>query len=133
MHGEIDVQQVMREAAYRQELIADWQDRMRRDLERQEERDILARWWRADETARQTIVQTHKAVFDRITANRHRVDRLRRQERAAADRWMRSQGYLVRMGPSLPRYIRPSWSGVLASLRTDDDQPQRPKPRSRRP
>jgi hypothetical protein len=65
-------------------------------------------------------------VFDRIKANRRRAREIANAERRAVDQHMRANGYLIRSGPGLPRYVRPGWTGVLGSVRSRTDPSRRP-------
>lgn len=130
MHGSIDVAQFMQgvpavehPADERQEFL----DRQRRDYERREEHAVLRSYHQADPAARRTIVEKNRAVFDRITANRHRAQSIAHEEREAADRYYLARGYLIRPR-GIPRYVRPDWSGVIAGeLRANRDKQRLPK------
>ena len=109
MQGEINVEQVVTEAAEMRQRLAVWQARMQRDERRREEQAVLRQWWQATEKDRPEIAHKHKEVFTRIRANKRRAHRIEQQERAILDIAMRREGYAIRPGRVFPRYVLPEW------------------------
>jgi hypothetical protein len=100
----------------REEALERLYRRLERDRLRREEQVVLRRYFQADEADRQTIVAKYKEVFARLKENRRRAAAVAKAERAAVDRYLLAQGYLIRPGGGCPRYVRPNWHGVISTI-----------------